>query len=327
MPEPIAYLNGGYVPFSACRVHVTDPGVVQAVTAVDRLRTFRHRPFLLDEHLDRFDCSREAIGIELQESRRDLVGIVQRVVAESTALIAERDDLAVVLLATPGHCALNSPIAAVPSMPFDVRAASGELLGRFAPEGPGGSPEPTLCVHTLPLDFARWAAKYDAGEHLVIPSVRQVPRECIDPRIKHRSRLHWYLAEQEARRADPEATAVLPDRDGHVTETSAANVFIVRGGRLVTPRPEAALPGISQAYVRRLAAELGIDYHTSDLTPGNLYAADEVLLSSTSFCLLPVTRVDGRAISDGRPGPVFRRLIEAWSRRVGVDIIAQAQSE
>ena len=82
---------------------------------------------------------------------------------------------------------------------------------------------PTVCVHTFPLPFELWAEKMQHGAHVVTPSIRHVPPQCYDPKIKYRSRMHYYLADQEARAGDPEAIALLLDLDGNVTETSGAN--------------------------------------------------------------------------------------------------------
>jgi branched-subunit amino acid aminotransferase/4-amino-4-deoxychorismate lyase len=85
------------------------------------------------------------------------------------------------------------------------------------------------------------------------------------------------------------------------------------------------LPGISQEVLFELAGELGVARSEGDLLPGQLMAADEVFLTSTSVCLLPVVRVDGRAVGTGQPGPMFQKVLAAWSRRVGIDIAGQAR--
>ncbi|MFM9197525.1 MAG: hypothetical protein ACKOWG_17655 [Planctomycetia bacterium] len=86
-----------------------------------------------------------------------------------------------------------------------------------------------------------------------------------------------------------------------------------------------ALAGVSLRYTQLLAESLGLSWQTRSLTEADLAAADEILLSSTPNCLLPATRFDGRGIGTGLPGPVFRRLLAAWSDRVGLDIAAQAR--
>ncbi|MGH7200927.1 MAG: aminotransferase class IV, partial [Planctomycetaceae bacterium] len=182
---------------------------------------------------------------------------------------------------------------------------------------------PTVCVHTFPLQFALWAEKCERGQHLVIPEVRQMPPRTLDPRIKTRSRMHWFLADRQARQVDPQASALALDGDGFITETSTGNFFIADAGGLRTPPPHKSLGGISQRVVRELAEELGLGYEEVDLRPKDVHRAAEAFTSSTPYCLLPVVRLDGRPIGDGRPGAVFRRLIDAWSGRVGVEILTQ----
>jgi branched-chain amino acid aminotransferase len=183
-----------------------------------------------------------------------------------------------------------------------------------------------VCVHGFPLPFGTWAARYEQGVHLCVTDVRQTPANCWPPELKCRSRMHYYLADREAARRFPGSRAVLLDQRGFVGEASTANIVCWFAGRgLVTPRQEGVLPGVSQAFLFGLADELGIARSEADLRPEELAAADEVLLTSTSVCVLPVVRVDDRPVGAGAPGPVYRRLLAAWSDRVGVDVAAQAQ--
>ena len=94
---------------------------------------------------------------------------------------------------------------------------------------------------------------------------------------------------------------------------------------LATPRTEGVLPGISQEFLFELASRLGIERFEQDITPQQLLAADEVFLTSTSVCILPVVRVDDAVIGSGAPGPVYKELLGAWSESVGVDIAGQAR--
>jgi branched-subunit amino acid aminotransferase/4-amino-4-deoxychorismate lyase len=137
--------------------------------------------------------------------------------------------------------------------------------------------------------------------------------------------MHYYLADRLARQQDPEARALLLDAEGNLTETATANLLVFRAGEgLLSPPRSTILPGISLAFVEQLAADLGIAFSERPLEAHDLLTADEALLTSTPSCLLPVTRFNGQPIGGGRPGPVFRRLLGEWSRRVGVDIAAQA---
>ena len=137
--------------------------------------------------------------------------------------------------------------------------------------------------------------------------------------------MHYYLADREAAQRDPQARAILLDTDGFLSEATTATLLIYRREEgLLTPKREKILPGISLQVVRELAAVEGWPIDERDLPPDSLYAADEVLLASTSSCLLPVIQVDGQPVADGKPGPVFRRLLSRWSELVGIDIAGQA---
>ena len=162
-------------------------------------------------------------------------------------------------------------------------------------------------LHTYPLPFRFWAAKYRAGQVLRTTSIQQVPPACWPPSLKCRSRMHYYLADREAAVAEPGSRAVLLDQAGFVTEASTANliVYTAAGGLLTPPRTH-VLRGISLAEIADLAERLHIPLSERELRPADLAAADEVLLTSTPLCLLPVTRYDGRPIGSGAPAPCSR---------------------
>jgi branched-chain amino acid aminotransferase len=298
MHEPLAYVNGRFVPASQIGIPVWDAGFVQGTAVAEQLRTFGGRLFQLDEHLARLRHSLEIVevdpGVELSELGR----LAEQLAAENHRLLDPRDDLGLSMVVTPG------PYAA------------------FAPADATG---PLVCMHTYPLPFRLWADRYQQGERLIVTSVEQVPPRCWPPELKCRSRMHYHLAERQARRIDPSARALLVDADGLVCETPTANVLAwFEGQALVSPRRDKILPGISMGVVERLAAECGIGVAERDLRPSDLAAADEILLTSTSPCVLPVVRLNETAIGNGRPGPLFTRLLAAWGERVGIDLAAQA---
>ena len=138
--------------------------------------------------------------------------------------------------------------------------------------------------------------------------------------------MHYYLADSKSRQAEPGSRALFLDDDGYVLEASTANIVVFRRHEgLVSPPREKILPGISVAVVAELAGSLGIPYSCRDLTVEDVAGADEVMLCSTSPCVWPVVRLDGRTIGDGSPGRMYVRLLTAWSGLVGLDIQAQAE--
>ena len=152
------------------------------------------------------------------------------------------------------------------------------------------------------------------GLPAVISDIRQVPGECWPTELKCRSRMHFYLADRAAAELQPGAQAVLLDDDRLVAEATTANVLVYRTGEgLISPPHKHILAGVSLGVVQELAAEAGIPFAMRPLTVDQLRTADEAMLASTSICLLPVVQCDGNRIGDGRPGPVFRQLLAAWS--------------
>lgn len=299
--HPIVWINGQFQPVDDAKLHVFDKGIVHGASITEMLRTFGHRPFRVEEHLDRLFASLEAVGFSVSVSRAKLEGIVADVAEHNAAFIPETHDLGMIVFATPG-----------------TNLTYVGMTGERNSE--------TMCVHTFPLPFELWAEKMTAGQKLVIPQVRAIPAECIDPRIKHRSRLHWHLADREARLKEPGASALVLDSEGRLTETSSGNFFVVIDGEIVTPSPERCLGGISQRVVRELAETLGIPYRSADLRPGDLQNATEAFTSSTPYCLMPVASVNGEAVGESISGPIYRKLIAAWNELVGVDIIEQIQN-
>jgi branched-subunit amino acid aminotransferase/4-amino-4-deoxychorismate lyase len=129
------------------------------------------------------------------------------------------------------------------------------------------------------------------------------------------------LAQRAIDRTDPGAAALLLDENGLITESAAANILLVRDGTVVTPSLESILPGISLQVVRELCAELNLTFREADLTLKDCTSAQEAFLTNTSFCMAGIRRINRFELP--WPGPITRNLLDAWSRRVGVDIPGQ----
>ncbi len=113
------------------------------------------------------------------------------------------------------------------------------------------------------------------------------------------------------------------DAQGHLAEGIGSNLFLVRDGEVLTPRERFVLPGISRATVIELCGGLGIPCHEADLDLYDSATADEAFMSSTSLCLCPVRSIGGRVLPTPVPGPITRRLTEAYAKSVGCDFVAQ----
>jgi branched-chain amino acid aminotransferase len=124
--------------------------------------------------------------------------------------------------------------------------------------------------------------------------------------------LNQILATIEAERSGFEEALML-NSDGYVAEASADNLFIVRGNRLLTPATHVgALPGITRATVLELAVQFGMETSETQMTLQEVYNADECFLTGTAAEVCPVVEIDSRPIGEGIPGPMTRRLMEAF---------------
>jgi len=282
------WLNGAWLPLRDASLSILDAGVTTGASVTERLRTFRHQPFLLDEHLDRLQASAEAAFVHLREPIESIRSLVAEIVERNAALLNGDDDLSVSVFATNG------------------------IAG-----------EPTLCIHAPPIPAGDYATFYETGLSLATPSTVAISPATLSPHIKTRNRLHWHIADHQAEELDPGAKALLVDRDGFVTETSTGNLFIAHGDQLLTPRRIRTLRGISQQFVMKIAVEQGFVVSLTNLRIEDVATADEAFLTSSVYCMLPVVRLNRCGIGDGRPGVTYRRLLAAWSEQVGVDIAAQ----
>jgi branched-subunit amino acid aminotransferase/4-amino-4-deoxychorismate lyase len=293
MHAPWAYSNGRWISSSDLHIAVDDVGFLLGVTVTERLRTFRGEVFRLAEHMRRLTRSLEIIGLDAADIVDEIARAIPEFVERNRRLIDADDDWSICAFVTPGV------------------AESGQ---------------PTICVHGNPLPFHRWAAMFETGLAVVVSEVRQVPPRCWPPELKCRSRMHYYLADLAASARQPGGRAILLDDEGYVAEASTANVLAYRTGEgLISPPRERILSGVSLGVVEELAGRLGVPFVMRPLTAQELRTADEAMLASTSVCVLPIVTCDGEPIGTATPGPVYRRLLEAWSEMVGLDVAEQAR--
>jgi branched-chain amino acid aminotransferase len=249
---------------------------VQGGDAVwEGLRLYQGRIFRLDEHLARLRRSAIALAFTQLPSDAEITEEIRRTL-EANAMT---DGVHIRLTLTRG-----------------VKITSG-MDPRLNQSGP------TLIVlaeHKAPV--------YDqSGLALVTSSVRRPPPDVLDPKIHHNNLLTSILAKIEANMAGAD-DAVMLDPRGFVAETNATHLFLVTAGRLGTPSAAACPEGITRAAVLELAAADSIPIAVGDYSLAQFYAADEVFVTGTMGGLAAVTRMDGRVIGAGVPGPVTKRL-------------------
>ena len=299
--QRLVYLSGEMVPEDEAKISIFDSAVMLGDCLTESTRTFRHVPFRLDDHIARLYRSLKVCRVDPGLSPTEMRRVTLDVLEANRALMGNDDDCWIVHNISRG---LMKP---------------GTSTSQKNPA--------TTMIFTSHMDLRGWAKYYTEGCHAVTSFSRAVPAQSLDARIKNRSRLFYTLADTEARLVDPEAQVVILDIDGNVSENKGGNVFAVINSELATPSTDNCLAGISRQTVLELAVELGIPVRETRLQTYDLYTAEEVFFTSTPYCIMPATRFNGLAIGDGQVGPVARRLLAAWSERVGVDIIAQAQRQ
>lgn len=303
MSEPFVYLKGEFVPASQAHIAIYDASVVLGATITDLCRTFGQVPFRLEDHVARFYRSCRYARITPPITPAETMEVARELIRRNCEFLQPDEELALVQFVSPG----------------EFRVYAGGAAG-------AGDMEPTYCMHTFPLPFQFWRHYFTEGVHVVTPSVRHVPPQCVDPKIKCRSRMHWWLADQETHLVDPKAVSLCLDLNGNVTETSGSNFLILNGDEVVSPSRRNILPGISVETVADLCGELSVDFVERDFQVYDVVNADEAFLASTPYCLAPVTKINGIPIGAGQPGPMLHRLLDLWSERVGLNIVEQITS-
>lgn len=281
--ERLCWLDGAFVPEARAAVPVLDHAVLYGDGVFDTVVAWKGRLFRLDDHVDRLFRSMAAVAIEPPEDRARLRQLTAATVARNRL-----DDAYVKWIVT--------------------RGSNGRPL-----MDPAGC-RSTLIIIARPY-IHRAPADPEAALTLKTVAIRRPSGEVLDPRVKSLNYLNLVQAKLEARAAKADEALML-DLRGQVCEAPGYNVFVVRGGRLATPRRD-VLAGITRDSVLRLARAEGLEAEEGDVELYDVYTADEVFLTSTAGGLVPVGTVDGRRIGDGRPGPVFRRMAEGYLRMLG----------
>jgi branched-chain amino acid aminotransferase len=278
-------VNGRLLPADAMHLSAFDRGFQLGDGVFETLRARGGRQIEIEEHLARLRRSASGLGIELDASAD----------ARIRGSIGE-------LLGAEG---LGGPDG---DASVRITVSRGVVTGRgLLPQGWAGPP-------TVVIQAWRVApppsGHLDRGLHLVVSSVRRDPTNPLAA-LKTTSRADYVYARLEARTAGAD-DALFLTVEGHLSEATSANVFLVRGGRLATPSLDCAiLPGTTRDWLLRWALAAGLETTEDQLLPADLAAADECFLSSSVAGVLPVTRFDGRPIGNGSPGP--------WSRRARTD--------
>ncbi len=292
LPDTLCYLNGEYGALRDAKVSVLDRGFIFGDGIYEVVPCYGGRLFRFDEHMARLSRSLSKLRITNPHSRDEWLERCRKLLAAFTATQGVGDQLIYIQL-TRG-VALRDHV-----MPTDVAPTVFMMCSAMKPATAEQRHQGVAC--TTARDF-RW----ERGD------------------IKSISLLGNVLARQMS--ADKGALETIMFRDGFLTEAAACNVWVVHEGALLgAPKSEHVLEGIRYELIRELCEETGIAYNLRPIVEADVFSADEVLLSSATKEVLPVTQLDGQAVGHGalrgKPGPVYARLFEAYQRAKAVQSI------
>ena len=284
LEKTVVYINGEYCSGIDAKISIFDVGFSMGANVYDAISL--HDGFLikLDSHVRRFYQNMHALDLEISLSKEEFKEAIFEMVRRYKLKDGE-----IFETSTYGI--------------FPIRRRNGEV-------GPPPERESTLIMYCGPLIWIGGQEAQKVGIKARIPKIRDYPIQCIEARAKNWNRLNYYLAMMELRGTDAKI-ALMADMDGYVKQTIGTNLFVVKDGKLVTPAGN-ILYGITREAVLDIAKLENIEVIITNITPYELYNADEVFLSSSSGGLIPIIEVDRRRIGDGKPGPITQHLTDAY---------------
>jgi branched-chain amino acid aminotransferase len=281
------WIDGKLVDKADAKISVYDHGLLYGDGVFEGIRAYSGRIFEAEAHLKRLWHSAKAIRLVIPLSPEQLRSAIEQTIRANNFTDCY---LRVVVTRGAGYLGLNPNKCSSPSV--FVIADTIEMYPR---------------------------EMYEQGMPVITASIIRNHPNALSPRVKSLNYLNNILAKIEAVDAGvPEA--IMLNHEGNVAECTADNIFIVQSGVLLTPTThDGILEGVTRAVVLRLCQKLQIPTLEKTLQRHDLYVADECFLTGTGAEVVPVTKIDGRGIGSGQPGPMTRRLMEAFHRHVRED--------
>jgi len=297
----LVYMNGEFVPETEAKISIFDSALMFGDMVFEMTRSFNKKQFKLHEHLERLYASIKHVHIPMKMTMNELEEVCYHTIEKNEPFFKKTDEHRLMINVSRGPLSIYSEVF-------------------------NGKLEPTVIVADFPLKWTviGMGKLFDVGINAIVPSQRIVPAELIDPKVKNRSRLHYMMANIEVSKIPGDNNwPLLLDPDNYIAEGTGDNFFLVKDGILYTPEPRNILVGISRGFIFELAKELGIKYLEKNLVVDDVIKADEAFMTGTPFCLLPVTKINGLEIGNGKRGQITNKLLSLWSQKVNVDIEKQ----
>lgn len=283
MDEYLIYLNGEYVPRSQAKVSVFDHGLLYGDGVFEGIRAYSKRVFKLHEHVARLYDSARAIDLKIPHTRQEF--------AELILETCRRNKLSDAYI-----------------RPIVTRGVGDMGLN------PLKCKEPTVIIVAYPF-APLYGDRYERGMKLVTASVRRNPPDCVSPNIKSLNYLNNILAVIQSNQKGADEALFL-DKEGYVSEASADNIFVIKGGRVFTPPTVTNLNGITRATVLELCEKMKLPSKETFMTLFEVYSADEVFMTGTAAEIAPIVNVDERVIGEGKPGKLTLQISKEYKELV-----------
>jgi branched-chain amino acid aminotransferase len=276
----VIFINGKFLPFSKARISVFDHGLLYGDGVFEGIRAYNGKIFKLDEHIKRLYASAKAVMIEIPMSQEEMKENVIKTVRKNKLI-----DAYIRLVVTRG----------VGDLGLDPRKC----------------PNPTIIIIADKIEL--YPPKfYQEGLEVITSSLRRIPEQCLSPQIKSLNYLNNILAKIEAINHGV-VEAIMLNYEGYVSECTGDNIFIVKDSLIITPPAHLGiLEGITRNTVIELASQLNYSVSEEIFTLYDVYNADECFLTGTGAEIIPVVKVDGRVIGNGKIGKVTQELINAF---------------
>ncbi len=276
------YIDGKFFPQSKANISVYDHGFLYGDGVFEGIRIYNDNIFMLDEHINRLYDSAKAIGLKVPLSKaeiKDAVKQAHKVNGLKSGYVR--------LIVTRG----------VGNLGID----------------PKKCPKPSIVIIVNKIALYP-VALYKKGMEIITASTQRTPVSALNPQIKSMNYLNNILAKIEAVNAGANEALML-DSSGNVVECSGDNIFIYRNDTLITPTTSiGALDGITRGIVMKLAEQEGLSVKELIFSKYEVYTSDECFLTGTAAELIPVVKVDGREIGNGKPGKITGLLINKFRK-------------
>ncbi len=282
--EMLVYIDGDYFPKSEAKLSVFDHGFLYGDGVFEGIRAYNGIVFKLKEHVARLYQSAHVITLPIPLTKDQMVNAVVETLRKN-----KLKDAYIRLIVSRGTGDLG----------LDPRKC----------------PEPTVVIIAGAIVLHGTEAK-EKGITALVSWVRRHPVDSTSHEIKSLNYLNSIMAKIEANNSGMDE-AICLDKNGFVSEGVGENIFIVKNGQILTPPTcSGALPGITAQVVTKLAAKLGLEVTESNVTPYQLFNADEAFFTGTAAEIVPIREVNRRRIGNGAPGPTTKKLMEEFQKVV-----------